>query len=189
MRLQDRIHDLQQHADPILSIRNASGSTLAAADNVFAADPFLVYTFPETGDYFLELRDVRFQGNPYWSYCIEAHSRPFVTTVFPLAIKPNDDQALQLIGESLGETSQSTIKLDPDAKSGVQHALVSVTPEVMQPVELFVTDQQTRQEGLEPSNDSIEACHSPFVIVTILKCKSLCANFNCFKIIRVCCLL
>ena len=28
MRLQDRIHDLQTHADPILSIRNAAGSTV-----------------------------------------------------------------------------------------------------------------------------------------------------------------
>ena len=47
MRLQDRIHDLQQHADPILSIRNASGSTVASADNVFAADPFLRTRLPK----------------------------------------------------------------------------------------------------------------------------------------------
>ena len=78
MRLQDRIHDLQQHADPMLSIRSAAGSTIAAADNVFAADPFVTHTFQEKGDYFLELRDVRYQGNQYWGYCIEVNKRPFV---------------------------------------------------------------------------------------------------------------
>ena len=31
-RLQDRIHDLQAHSDPILTIRNAQGSTVAAAE-------------------------------------------------------------------------------------------------------------------------------------------------------------
>ena len=62
MRLQDKIHDLQQHIDPIIAIRNSTGSTLAAADNVYAADPFLSYHFSQPGEYFLEVRDVRYQG-------------------------------------------------------------------------------------------------------------------------------
>src|SRR5262245_35310670 len=32
-RLEDRIHDLQTHADPILTLRNATGATLAVSDN------------------------------------------------------------------------------------------------------------------------------------------------------------
>lgn len=156
MRLQDRIHDLQQHADPMLTIRNASGSTLAAADNVFAADPFLVYTFAEAGDYFLELRDVRYQGNQYWGYCIEANTRPFVTTVFPLAIQATGDHPVELIGESLGEAARSTVSLAPNAKPGVHQAMVTVAPQVTQPVELVVTDQSTRQERPDQPNDSVE---------------------------------
>ena len=42
MRLEDRIHDLQQHVDPILTVRNVqTGATVAAADNNYAADPLL----------------------------------------------------------------------------------------------------------------------------------------------------
>ena len=50
MRLQDRIHDLQQHVDPILTLRSKSGATLASSDNFYSADPFLGYRFEDAGD-------------------------------------------------------------------------------------------------------------------------------------------
>ena len=55
-RLQDRIHDLQKHVDPILTLRTATGATLAASDNYYFADPFLattaclLYTSPSPRD-------------------------------------------------------------------------------------------------------------------------------------------
>jgi hypothetical protein len=58
-RLQDRIHDLQRHADPMITIRNAMGGTVAASDNYFFGDPFLAVNFERAGDYYLEIRDVR----------------------------------------------------------------------------------------------------------------------------------
>src|SRR5207237_9321937 len=56
-RLQNRIHDLQEHADPILTLRNATGTVLAANDYYFAGDPLLHYRFPTAGEYYLEIRD------------------------------------------------------------------------------------------------------------------------------------
>ena len=76
-RCQDKIHDLQVHADPIISLKNASGTVLAIADNYFFADPLLHYKFVHAGDYYLEMRDVRFQGNMFWQYAIEINDRPF----------------------------------------------------------------------------------------------------------------
>src|SRR5262245_37276413 len=40
-RLQDRIHDLQKHADPMLTLYDAGGRELAANDDFFFADPYL----------------------------------------------------------------------------------------------------------------------------------------------------
>lgn len=157
MRLQDRIHDLQQHADPMLSIRNAAGSIIAAADNVFAADPFVSHTFEEAGDYFLELRDVRYQGNQYWGYCIEANRRPLVRTIFPLAISKNSDQPVELIGEALGELSHSLVSLGANGGSGIRAGLVSLGENVMQPIHVVVTDRSTQQERFDRSNDSIDS--------------------------------
>jgi len=105
MRLEDRIHDLQTHVDPLIAIRNAkTGSTLAAADNFFAADPFLSYSF-EPGDYLLEVRDVRYQGNKYWNYAIEVSDRPFVSQVFPSIVSVGQSTALQLVGKHLTENT------------------------------------------------------------------------------------
>ena len=43
-RLQDKIHDLQKHADPMLTLYDAEGRELAANDDFYFADPLLSYT-------------------------------------------------------------------------------------------------------------------------------------------------
>ncbi len=158
MRLQDRIHDLQQHADPILSVRNAAGSTVASADNVFAADPFLSHTFSEAGDYYLELRDVRYQGNQYWCYSIEVNKRPFVQTVFPLAISADDGVALELIGQALSDAT-GRLAAGTTSPPGIKQALVSINSGDRQPVDVILTDQPTGQED-STENNTIDTAQS-----------------------------
>lgn len=155
MRLQDRIHDLQQHADPILSIRNSSGTTLAGSDNVFAADPFLTYTFQEAGDYFLEIRDVRYKGNQYWSYSIEVNQRPFVQTAFPLAINKGHPEPLELVGSGLVQSTVGQV-LQNDSEPGIHQLQVSFAEDQQQPVELIVVNEPTLQESTD-DNNSVEA--------------------------------
>lgn len=159
MRLEDRIHDLQTHADPMLSIRNAAGSTIAASDNVFAADPFLAHEFSESGDYFLELRDVRYQGNQYWCYCIQASKRPFVQTVFPLAVNRNHSDPIELVGSALAATTQGSVATAPSGASGIQQVMVSIDEETRQPVEMVVLDQAAELET-DAENESVEQAHS-----------------------------
>lgn len=118
MKLQDLIHDLQTHADPILTLRDSNGSTLAASDNVFGADPFLNHTFAADGDYFLEIRDVRYQGNVYWQYAIEVSERPHVQVVFPLAVSPDQPtHAVTPIGYALTDQSKAVIELPKSLSS------------------------------------------------------------------------
>ncbi len=118
-RLQDRIHDLQAHSDPILTIRNAQGSTIAAADNVFQGDPFLCHRFEQPGEYFLEIRDVRYTGNQYWEYAVEIHSRPFMRSVFPLAITAGKETKLAVIGSQLPADSSVTLTLSSELPLGI----------------------------------------------------------------------
>lgn len=106
-RLQDRIHDLQTHADPILTLRTAAGGTLAVSENNdYYADPLLAYRFEQAGGYLLEIRDVRYQGNQYWEYCLEINSRPLIECVFPLAVTPGSPEILQPVGELLAGDSR-----------------------------------------------------------------------------------
>lgn len=151
MRLQDRIHDLQQHADPILSIRNSSGTTLAASDNEFAADPFLTHTFKEAGEHFLEIRDVRYKGNQYWSYSIEVNQRSFVRTAFPLAINTGTPVTLELVGTGLSSDSVGQV-FQQEEKTGIHRLLTSYSESDRVPVELVLVDEPTLQESTNENN-------------------------------------
>jgi hypothetical protein len=120
MRLEDRIHDLQEHADPILTIRNAAGATVAACDNHYSADPLLHHRFEQAGEYVLEVRDVRYKGNADWVYAIEINSRPFVTQAMPLAVKPGADVHLSLVGHNLPQDAVTTVQIPADAPAGLR---------------------------------------------------------------------
>lgn len=112
-RLANKIHDLQEVADPILTLRSAAGAVLGTSDNVFAADPLLHVCIPAAGEYVLEIRDVRYGGNPNWTYCIEASDRPFITHVHPLGVAPGSTTELHLTGYHLpGATAKLTLPAD-----------------------------------------------------------------------------
>lgn len=138
-RLQDKIHDLQTHADPILFLRDTQGGVLAMSDNTFFGDPFLTHTFDQAGDYLLELRDVRYHGNVHWEYCIEANSRPYVTGAFPMAVKAGTETSLELSGVFLPDT-KGTVKILEGTPNGRYDASLTLGGQVSNPVPFYVTD-------------------------------------------------
>lgn len=151
MVLEDKMHDLQQHADPIITIRNAAtGSTLASADNTYAADPFLSHTFAQAGDYLLEVRDVRYQGNRYWNYVIEINDRPFVSIVYPFGVARSEPTELELIGSHLPE--QSLVSYTPDDRIGPQEVELPMGETVTNPVPVVQTDLSVVVEAAAENN-------------------------------------
>jgi hypothetical protein len=109
-RLENKIHDLQTHFDPILVLHDALGRELAADDNHAFADPVLAYEFKEAGRYLLEVRDTTYAGNANWTYVIEATAGPFATAVFPLGVNPGARAKLQAQGFNFDQ--EQTIALD-----------------------------------------------------------------------------
>jgi hypothetical protein len=156
-RLQDRIHDLQTHSDPILTIRNAQGSTIAAADNVFHGDPFLCHRFEQAGEYFLEMRDVRYNGNPYWEYAVEIHSRPFVRSVFPLAVTAGQETKLTVIGSQLPADPTVTFTPPSDLPNGINHLRLPFGDRPSNPVAAYVTSLPVIMEPTDDNNDATKA--------------------------------
>ncbi len=120
-RLADRIHDLQVTADLILIVRNASGSVVASNDNYFSADPLLHHQFATAGEYYLEVRDVRYQGDSHWTYCIEINDRPFVTQVQPMGVRPGTTTRLRLAGLGLPPGATADLTLPADEPEGLRH--------------------------------------------------------------------
>lgn len=157
MRLEDKIHDLQTHVDPIITLRAANGSTIAAADNRYAADPLLICRIEHPGEYLLEIRDVRYEGNANWVYAVEANARPFVTTVFPLAVEAGTSATLQLNGWEPAESANISWAVPAGLTPGVLRMplpgpngptnLVSVVVNDLPPVREVTTDNNTPSSG------------------------------------------
>src|SRR5207245_11630438 len=82
-RLQDKIHDLQKHADPMLTLFDAEGRELAANDDAYFADPLLTFPVAATGDYTIQVRDSKYDGDARWVYALSVTNRPYVSHVFP----------------------------------------------------------------------------------------------------------
>lgn len=139
-RLEDKIHDLQTHADPILFLRDAAGGVVAMSDNAFFADPFLSHTFEKAGEYYLEIRDVRYQGNAYWEYAIEVSSRPFLTQMFPLAVRPGIDTPIELSGSLIPTGMTATVNPPSLGTAGFQSIPVKIGETMTNPVPVYVTE-------------------------------------------------
>jgi hypothetical protein len=152
-RLEDRIHDLQTHADPILTLRTASGATLATSDNnEYYADPLVAYRFNEAGDYLLEIRDVRYQGNQYWEYCLEINDRPLVECVFPLAVTAGSKQLMQPLGELVTGRPAIEWSVPAGAKPGLQWCELPMAGQRSNPVPVIVADVPLTEESLAPND-------------------------------------
>jgi hypothetical protein len=118
-RLLNRLHDMQSRVDPLISLKTATGVTLATSDNYYAGDPLLAHAFEQAGDYLLEIRDVRYQGNADWTYAIEISGRPFITQAHPLAVRPGVETKLALVGYNLPTDAFATVTLPAETPAGL----------------------------------------------------------------------
>jgi hypothetical protein len=87
-RIQDKIHDLQKHADPLIAVYDPNGRELAAADDGYFADPVLTFAVPKDGEYRVAVRDAKYDGDPRWAYALSITDNPRAVYSFPLAVNP-----------------------------------------------------------------------------------------------------
>jgi hypothetical protein len=119
-RLQNRLHDMQTRVDPMITLRNISGSTIASSDNSFAGDPLMHVQIDTAGEYLLEVRDVRYQGNADWTYAVECSARPFGLVAKPLAVVQGITGNLQVVGLGLGADTTATYGPIASANSRIE---------------------------------------------------------------------
>ncbi len=108
-RIQDKIHDLQKHADPLIALHDAEGRELAANDDFFFADSFLTFTIPADGTYYLEVRDSKYDGDRRWVYAVEVTNRSHVTHVYPMAGNPGVTLPVEPVGHIVSGSGPLTI--------------------------------------------------------------------------------
>lgn len=121
-RLQDRIHDLQQHAGPILVLRDATGREIASNSGYYRADPMLSHRFAKSGQYVVQIRDVNYGGNPHWVYRLTATRRPYVVAMLPAGARPGESVEVQAAGYNLGTNPTARLEVPADVKPGIWEA-------------------------------------------------------------------
>lgn len=72
--------------DPVVRLLDAAGRELAYSDDEpgIGADCRFVHQFAAAGEYYLEVRDIRYQGSPNHRYRLRIGNFPLVNTPFPL---------------------------------------------------------------------------------------------------------
>ncbi len=151
-RLEDKIHDLQKHADPLLSILDSRGKELVSNDDYFFADPYLVFQAPADGDYVVQIRDVKYDGDPRWVYVLLATDRPHVAQVYPMVGRAGESLSVELLGSASKLQKAAVVELPKEA--GVHYLAIPLAAGWSNTVPFLVSDLLQMRE-LEP-NDQLK---------------------------------
>lgn len=150
-RIQDKIHDLQKHADPLIAVYDLDGREVAAADDGYFADPVLAVRVPKDGEYRLAVRDATYAGDPRWAYAVTITDRPFARQPFPLGVTRGTQVQFEPVMSDPGSKPKWTLTA-PD-KLGLQ-TVVFARPEPDQPanpIPVIATELPTTREA-EPND-------------------------------------
>jgi hypothetical protein len=146
-RIQDKIHDLQKHADPFVAVFDLDGRELASSDDAFFADPVMAFKVPKDGEYRVAIREAKYDGDPRWAYALTVTDKPFAHHVFPLGVKRGTTVAAQPV---LSDGARPKWTMTAPAELGVQ-TVTFRGPGSTNPVPVVATDLDTRVE-IEPND-------------------------------------
>lgn len=148
-RIQDKIHDLQKHIDPLVAILDANGRELAADDDGHYADPAFTFTVPADGEYTVLVRDSKYDGDPRWTYALAITNKPAAAHAFPLAVNPGAKAKLEPVGsaKALAPLWDANIS----SAIGLQQITLRNGTHETNPVPVVVTDLPLASEA-EPND-------------------------------------
>lgn len=149
-RLQDKIHDLQKHADPLLALFDAEGRELAGNDDSYFADALLRCTVVKSGAYVLQVRDSKYDGDARWVYAVLATNRPYASHVFPMAGNPGRAVQVEPVGSARAIRSTVAVQVPPEA--GLHEIPLDVGGPKTYPV-AFLASPLPQVLEQEPNND------------------------------------
>lgn len=157
-RIQDKIHDLQKHIDPLVAIYDTNGKELAANDDYYFADSLLTFPVPADGDYLIQVRDAKYDGDPRWMYALCVTNKPYVAHVFPLAVNPGQALNLQPVGTA--RLKNPSWPVVAPRESGIHNFSLQDGKQITNPAPLVVSELPLILEQ-EPNDTTSQANRLP----------------------------
>ena len=157
-RIEDKIHDLQKHADPLIALYDREGRELASSDDAIFADPLMSYTIKQDGEYILQIRDAKYDGDPRWVYALAVTDKPYVSQIYPLAMNPGQTVSIEPIGSA--RLVQPRVDFKAPMELGIHDVQLRVGKDLTNPVACIVTPLPLVLEQ-EPNDTPGEANRIP----------------------------
>jgi hypothetical protein len=142
--------------DSSIAILDANGKEIARSEDVNGLDSLLFFTPKEDGDYFLTVRDFRYQGGGNYKYRLYAGALPYVESIFPFGGQRGQPVEIALAGRNLEGTTKMTLNIAPNAPRGRQDIRANTPRGVSNLVPFDVQDFPNFLEA-EPNNDTNKA--------------------------------
>ncbi len=159
-RIQDKIHDLQRHADPMLTLLDGEGRELAGSDDFYFADGMLTYRVEKTGDLYLQVRESNYAGDPRWVYAVMVTNKPYVSHAFPLAVVPGQTVQVEPVGSAKQVLAKIPLQVPKDLSPGTATFPLEVNGTTTNPVAFLVTSLPVAAEQ-EPNDTPDRATPLP----------------------------
>jgi hypothetical protein len=98
------------------------------------------------------MRDVRYMGDARWTYSLTATKRPFVKSIFPLAVKRGRSTQLKPVGFGMGDMTSTPFNVPMDWSCGPRAVQLATPTGPTNPVSVIVSDLEESIES-EGNND------------------------------------
>jgi hypothetical protein len=96
---------------PVIRLLDVMGKERAFAAALNQPDATLTFTAPQTGDYFLYVRDLRYQGGAGFFYRLTAGRIPAISDIFPMGGRAGQIIRVALTGTNLPPPSERLVTL------------------------------------------------------------------------------
>ena len=142
--------------DSTLAVLDANGKELVRSEDVNGFDSLILFSVPTDGDYFLQIRDFRFQGSGAHKYRINAGPLPYLESIFPFGGQRGKQVEVALSGRNLEGTTKMTFAIAPNSPLGRQEIRANTPQGFSNPVPFDVQDTPDFQET-EPNDTADKA--------------------------------
>ena len=97
--------------DPVVRLLDAAGRELAFADDdeTSGVDGRFTHRFQSGGEYFLEIRDVRYSGNANYRYRLRVGDFPLLTASYPMGVRQDTKSLVQPVGVDVGSLPPTVV--------------------------------------------------------------------------------
>ncbi|HHZ92445.1 TPA: hypothetical protein EYN65_18420 [Candidatus Poribacteria bacterium] len=167
--------------DSLLTLFDPEGKEVISNDISNGLDSLIDYTVQVSGDYVLQIRDLRYKSGNNFFYRIRVGELPYLDTIFPLGGKRGTESAVSVTGRNLGPIKTIQMSISPDTPLGNQEMRVVNATGISTNPHTFVAGNLKEIREQEPNNtaDQANSIEIPVVVNGKINQKK---DIDCFSL-------